>query len=331
MEESEWRSLSVQTSRLINLFVLRPQAESSKRFEKTLSNFHARLENDALTPDQFAHAAGDFETACSQFAVSQREDVEALIADLGEAVKDTMDKYSGSIDAAAHPVSQMDSIRQGLTEAQKAQSLDETRRLLAEGVASLKKLASEQLERERNLRAEYQAQAKKLTTRLQQAQQEGRTDSLTDLANRRAFEEYSDATYALAQQDGQSRTVAMMDLDGFKALNDTFGHAAGDAALQAFGKRLRKAIGDKPFIARLGGDEFVVISEITEPILAGLLEKLASTCHANPCFHEDRRLTIRFSFGISILDGTKPLPDVLKAADAALYAHKQAQKAKRAA
>src|SRR4051812_22359824 len=84
-------------------------------------------------------------------------------------------------------------------------------------------------------------------------------DALTGLANRRALERTLDAALARAGARSRSVGVIMLDLDGFKAINDTHGHAAGDRALREVAMRLRRCVRERDLVARLGGDEFVVV------------------------------------------------------------------------
>ncbi|MEA3016850.1 MAG: hypothetical protein QOI38_1572 [Sphingomonadales bacterium] len=108
-------------------------------------------------------------------------------------------------------------------------------------------------ERERAQKAEATALAEKARVR-----EVADTDPLTGLANRRAFLALLEGVVAV---DGRSRpvTLAMVDLDGFKPINDTFGHATGDAVLRQIGERLRNAGGAGSVAARMGGDEFALL------------------------------------------------------------------------
>lgn len=85
------------------------------------------------------------------------------------------------------------------------------------------------------------------------------TDSLTGLANRGQFEERLGQTITQCETAGQSMALLFLDLDRFKAINDTFGHHGGDLALKEFAKRLRKFVRTSDTVARLAGDEFVII------------------------------------------------------------------------
>jgi diguanylate cyclase (GGDEF)-like protein/PAS domain S-box-containing protein len=89
--------------------------------------------------------------------------------------------------------------------------------------------------------------------------QEADTDPLTGLANRRALERTLKAAISRAQTRGRGVAVLMLDLDGFKAVNDRHGHAAGDEALREVARRLRRCVRERDLVARLGGDEFVVV------------------------------------------------------------------------
>jgi diguanylate cyclase (GGDEF)-like protein/PAS domain S-box-containing protein len=87
---------------------------------------------------------------------------------------------------------------------------------------------------------------------------EADTDPLTGLANRRSLERTLQAAIARARANSRCVAVLMLDLDGFKAVNDRHGHAAGDEALREVSRRLRRCVRERDLVARLGGDEFVV-------------------------------------------------------------------------
>jgi diguanylate cyclase (GGDEF)-like protein/PAS domain S-box-containing protein len=88
---------------------------------------------------------------------------------------------------------------------------------------------------------------------------EADTDPLTGLANRRSLERTLQAAITRAQANARCVAVLMLDLDGFKAVNDRHGHAAGDEVLREVARRLRRSVRERDLVARLGGDEFVVV------------------------------------------------------------------------
>jgi diguanylate cyclase (GGDEF)-like protein/PAS domain S-box-containing protein len=99
-------------------------------------------------------------------------------------------------------------------------------------------------------------------------------DPLTGLANRRLFAELLDAELARAERSGLPLAVAFLDLNGFKRINDTYGHDAGDAVLCETARRLLSIVRGTDVVARLGGDEFVVVYEPTDPISKNLTERI---------------------------------------------------------
>lgn len=109
------------------------------------------------------------------------------------------------------------------------------------------------------LRLANAALAEQLCQALQAMARQAGTDALTGLANRRALDAALDAQCALAQREGRPCAVLMLDLDHFKTINDTHGHAVGDAVLRAFGARLQAQLRVSDLCARYGGEEFVVL------------------------------------------------------------------------
>jgi diguanylate cyclase (GGDEF)-like protein len=151
-------------------------------------------------------------------------------------------------------------------------------------------------------------------------------DGLTDLYNRRAFDEL--LVQALAREDRQQGRLALilLDLDHFKKLNDTYGHPAGDAALRASAKVLTQHLRKGDLAARYGGEEFVVILPGTDEEGAmHLAERVRGAIQKHRLVFEGARLELSASLGASVwpADGQDP-EALLAAADRALYAAKQA-------
>jgi diguanylate cyclase (GGDEF)-like protein len=105
-----------------------------------------------------------------------------------------------------------------------------------------------------------------------------RTDALTGVGNRRAFDETIQGTLSAAARQGHDVTVVAVDLDGLKSINDTAGHAAGDAALISLVRAFYVALRDEDMIFRLGGDEFVIVLPFTSVDAAeALMQRVAGT------------------------------------------------------
>ncbi len=121
------------------------------------------------------------------------------------------------------------------------------------------------------------------------------TDPLTGLANRRHFQA---AIKALSGSDGLAASVFLIDIDHFKRINDSFGHAAGDAVLIEIARRLREAVRDDDLIVRWGGEEFLIVARTREGAFAPqLAQRLLDLIGAQPMGHEGRTVPVTASIG----------------------------------
>ena len=155
-----------------------------------------------------------------------------------------------------------------------------------------------------------------------------RHDPLTGLANRRELQDRLDERIADAARRGSVLALMYIDLDGFKDVNDTFGHDSGDELLMDVARRLRGALRQDDLIARLGGDEFVVVLAPLHSAddIAFVADKLIDVI-ALPYALESGAAKITASLGVALFprDGESP-KSLLVAADRALYAAKSAGK-----
>ncbi len=151
--------------------------------------------------------------------------------------------------------------------------------------------------------------------------EETRLDSLTGLHNRRAFEEMIQREVQLAARDNTPLTLLMMDLDHFKQLNDTWGHALGDRALRTFGGVLLTVTGTRDAVARLGGEEFAILLPGRSPRSAvSLAERLRATVEGLRLSEGEELVRFTVSIGLSSLQaGEVGFEPMLRRADRALY------------
>lgn len=150
-------------------------------------------------------------------------------------------------------------------------------------------------------------------------------DSLTGLINRREFEVRLIRALASAAEQQRHHAVMYLDLDQFKVINDTCGHAAGDELMRQTSTVLQRRLREGDTLARLGGDEFGVLLENCHPEHgARLAEELRKSVADFPFTWQSRSFSIGVSIGVvSIVDGTFTLAEVLSAADAACYVAKE--------
>lgn len=153
------------------------------------------------------------------------------------------------------------------------------------------------------------------------------TDGPTSLNNRRGFMILATGLLKFARRADYPASLLYIDMDSLKHINDTFGHAAGDAALTHFAKILTDTFRDSDVIGRLGGDEFVVLMiDATENDLASMQARLQSNVNAHNLQADGHALS--FSLGVIRVDSnsTDTMEVLLSQADAAMYKHKQSRK-----
>jgi diguanylate cyclase (GGDEF)-like protein/PAS domain S-box-containing protein len=155
------------------------------------------------------------------------------------------------------------------------------------------------------------------------ARHEADHDALTGLANRRALHRTLEAALARADAQGSELAVLMVDLDGFKAVNDRFGHAAGDAALRQVAARLRQAVRGRDLVARIGGDEFVVLFPDVHGDAEALRDRVDEALR-EPLDIEGERVHLPAAVGLASFPGqASEVHELLAAADAAMYERKR--------
>ncbi len=134
---------------------------------------------------------------------------------------------------------------------------------------------TEQAKLQRSLDEVTAAAAEEALSRLERV---SRTDTLTGVGNRRALDEALHAALAGASRQGHPVSVVAIDLDGLKAINDTEGHAAGDAALLALVEAVKNEVRDQDLLYRTGGDEFLLVVPFTDaPAAEALMERIAAS------------------------------------------------------
>lgn len=198
-----------------------------------------------------------------------------------------------------------------------AQAFDEQTIALCEQVAALLGYGLDELDVKERLSHLQRVEAHR-----------ARHDTLTGLPNRYALEQYLPEVIARARRQGSLFAVGMIDLDGFKLINDTWGHSAGDRVLRELTRRLQAVQRQTDFLVRLGGDEFVVVMEDLNPLevqtgYANSVQRLRQAVAAPFDIAPNVQLPIDMSIGISAypLDA-QDADTLMRLADKAMYAAK---------
>ncbi|MDB5454325.1 MAG: Diguanylate cyclase [Caulobacteraceae bacterium] len=168
----------------------------------------------------------------------------------------------------------------------------------------------------------------RLKARLSEVEGLADRDALTPLLNRRAFMRELNRIRTFAQRYGGRASLVYFDLDGLKAVNDRFGHAAGDAALKAVAERLAANIRESDIAGRMGGDEFAVIlvqadHATAEAKAAGLAREI----EREPLAFGEWQAPLHISYGVREISSEAEPEDLVADADRAMYVRKRARRA----
>lgn len=150
-------------------------------------------------------------------------------------------------------------------------------------------------------------------------------DALTDLPNRRLFADRLEQAIARGRRNGEKVALLYVDLDGFKVVNDTLGHALGDFLLNEVVKRMKGRLRQSDTLARMGGDEFTLIAtDMDQPDAAGVLAARLGEALQAPFLIDGNELFVTASMGISIYpDDGRDVTELLRSADTAMYEAKR--------
>lgn len=153
------------------------------------------------------------------------------------------------------------------------------------------------------------------------------TDPLLDVPNRRAFVRELDRSLALNERHNTPASLIFIDLDDLKVLNDTHGHAAGDAGLKHIARILSDNIRQTDILGRLGGDEFgLILNQTDYAIATQKAEALRAIISEKKMKLDNHEIALKISFGVVPLQNSTSADDALKAADAEMYVDKRRDK-----
>ncbi|MFC3071447.1 GGDEF domain-containing protein [Phenylobacterium soli] len=164
----------------------------------------------------------------------------------------------------------------------------------------------------------------RLKTRLAETEGLADRDALTPLLNRRAFLRELNRVRTFAQRYGSPASVVYFDLDGFKTVNDRYGHAAGDAALRAVAERLLANVRESDVVGRMGGDEFaVILIQADQQVAEAKAASLAHAIEKEPIAFGDWSAPLHISYGVRQISLELEPEQLLHEADAAMFSAKR--------
>ncbi|AIG04029.1 diguanylate cyclase [Pseudomonas fluorescens] len=264
------------------------------------------------------------------------ERLEAFQSNLQAASDGHADSRSAAREMDTHIREQMDGLQSSVQEAADLDDLKQVLESHLEGLlGAMDEHQKQRDQREHEVAARLQGLAERVASMEQEAQgyrdhlevqrQKALIDPLTGLPNRAAWNERLEYEVNAWHQQGNSLSLAMLDLDHFKRINDSYGHLAGDKVLKIIANVLSKRLRPTDFIARFGGEEFVLLmpdSALGDALELG--ERLRAAIEACPFHFKGERVTITMSIGMAQFQPGERSDLALKRADEALYRAKAA-------
>jgi diguanylate cyclase len=214
-----------------------------------------------------------------------------------------------------------------------ANNITELNSVLDEVLRETRAIQSEALKsRDRMVLAQQEVQEAEqrihtLEQKLQHMSELVREDQLTGSLNRRGLDDVFERETARADRRGTPLCIAILDLDDFKRLNDTYGHLAGDAALKHLVKIVKETLRSMDVIARFGGEEFLILlPETTVEAASQTMTRLQRELTKHFFMHDNEKVLITFSAGVALRHPNEDQSSLVKRADKAMYQAKQTGK-----
>ena len=173
--------------------------------------------------------------------------------------------------------------------------------------------------------ARLRGQVARLESRCEELDREAHHDALVPVANRRGLVRQLDMLIARRERHNEHAALLFVDVDGLKYLNDTFGHAAGDAALIYLAQLMVGAVRQTDLVARLGGDEFaILLDRADEPSAMETARRLVNAVADSDFMHHGQPLPLSVAIGITAIEQGDTAEAVLDRADREMYRDKAA-------
>lgn len=268
------------------------------------------------------------------------QDIHQSLQNVNQGLRSTIEKSRSRIKLReqqnASMQSQISAMENALSDADKIEDLKtQAQKYLQKLQSSLSKNESEDRNEHEKMLAllvsmqkrinELENKAQKYQQKLEVQRESALTDSLTKLPNRLAYEEYAAATFKNAVKDGSAVSMAVIDIDHFKSINDKYGHSVGDKTLQIISRQFKKQLASDDYVARWGGEEFVVMFPKTGLSNAlARVEELRESVSQLPFMFKGNRVSVTVSIGLVECDLGESLEVAFEKADKLLYGAKNA-------
>ncbi|HXH61170.1 MAG TPA: GGDEF domain-containing protein, partial [Fimbriimonadaceae bacterium] len=233
-----------------------PGSKESKKYVRDVDEAVRRLTETPLSPGTIESCRTAYAEASDEFGVWQREQVDSFKSDVAETVESIVSSAKEAFVGQDETLSGLDAIGRHLRTASQSDDVVQMRAVLRQESERARELFVRQRDAHQELQDDFDESIRDLEQRLTAVEGVGSKDYLTECANRASLDFYITAICRKAQIETKCYSVAMLDLDDFKGVNDVWGHQVGDRALGELVRTLKREFPTRAFIGRYGGDEF---------------------------------------------------------------------------
>lgn len=299
--------------------VIVPNDPNSQAFLTSVT----KLSDEACQPEglhsEFTDLAEELDGLVEKFARTQRRAIENSIGEVYEGLREVLQSLEGAIASSQSLESTTEDVSTRLLDLQSAKSFEDVVTGIRQEISTLNKAVSRHREDAKIIRKVASQHVEVLRTKLKTAEKAVRTDYLTKLGNRSSFD--LALTVAISKVElGESHCLAILDIDRFKSINDTYGHVTGDAALVELAKQLSEtfaSIGNS--VVRFGGDEFAVLYKGNAIQFEAKLTRVNNILAKSPLNHDGQQIVIHASYGLVELNAQQSPEAAISEADKAMY------------
>ncbi len=303
--------------------LISPGSAESIRFLQDIAKLSDKLDRNCDNVGSVEAIGKALQSEVDLFGAWQQAQSQYMIDEFTDSLMQISQCCAGSLDHQDHMVQSLQGIEKRLDLVRESNDITKIREALRTEVDRTRRVLSEQIKSRQQLREHFSNRVKEMEERIERAERSAQTDHLTNLGNRAAFEFFGEAILQRVRYGDGPYCVTLFDLDDFKMINDTFGHAGGDAVLNHFAGFLKKAFPRPAFVGRFGGDEFVVVCagniDAVRIRIANVLQELNRRQLDITLDGKQASIKVAASGGSTKLNPDELLSDSLARADSALY------------
>lgn len=306
--------------------VISPGSAQSKVFINVANDLTTHLLDGPSSTRDIDSAREEFSDAAQKLGEWQREEIAAFQKETAEALLELIGSARSALDDQDETLDEFDHLNKNLKRAASSDDITRFREIVCDEIKKAGLIVEIQRKRHAELKQELTDTMEMMEKKLDAVRGAGSKDYLTECASRAALDFYLAAICKKAQVEQRLYSIAMIDLDDFKGINDLWGHREGDNALGYFVKIVKRCLPSRAFVGRYGGDEFVVVASMPEEDLAKKMGKLLRTVRATKIKVEGvdgATLSLSASAGVTEIRERDSLESVLRRADEALFTAKQ--------